>query len=52
MFYALERLTHQREAKYVILVYSCITSLLATIEHWDNTLNVFEVSFVEVSRFS
>ncbi|XP_076249856.1 TELO2-interacting protein 2 [Calliopsis andreniformis] len=37
MFHALERLTHQREAKYVILTYLCITSLLATIEHWDNT---------------
>ncbi|XP_029043752.1 TELO2-interacting protein 2-like [Osmia bicornis bicornis] len=42
IFHTLERLTHQREAKYVILVYSCITSLLATAEHWDNTLNVFE----------
>ncbi|XP_076623910.1 TELO2-interacting protein 2 [Colletes latitarsis] len=42
IFHALERLTHQREAKYVTLVYLCMTSLLATIEHWDNTLNVFE----------
>nr|XP_003703478.1 PREDICTED: TELO2-interacting protein 2-like [Megachile rotundata] len=42
MFHTLERLTHQREVKYVLLVYSCITSLLATIEHWDDTLNVFE----------
>ena len=42
IFHTLERLTRQREAKYVTLVYSCITSLLATIEHWDKTLNVFE----------
>ncbi|XP_053984671.1 TELO2-interacting protein 2-like [Hylaeus anthracinus] len=42
IFHALEHLTHQREAKYVILVYMCMSSLLATIEHWDNTLNVFE----------
>ncbi|XP_015429301.1 PREDICTED: TELO2-interacting protein 2-like [Dufourea novaeangliae] len=42
IFHALERLTHQREPKYVILVYLCISSLLATMEHWDNTLNVFE----------
>lgn len=42
IFQILTRLTHQREAKYVILVYLCLTSLLATIEHWDNGLNVFE----------
>ncbi|CAK9800451.1 TELO2-interacting protein 2 [Anthophora quadrimaculata] len=41
ILHALEGLTLQREAKYVILVYSCITSLLATMEHWDSTLNVF-----------
>lgn len=48
IFHALECLSHQRESKYVILVYVCLTSLLATIEHWDNTLNVFEVSLVHV----
>lgn len=42
IFHALECLSHQREAKYVILIYKCLTNLLATIEHWDNTLNVFE----------
>lgn len=42
IFHTLERLTHQREASYVILVYLCITSLLATMEHWDKSLNVFE----------
>lgn len=42
IFHALECLSHQRESKYVILVYVCLTSLLATIEHWNNTLNVFE----------
>ncbi|CAK9823377.1 TELO2-interacting protein 2 [Anthophora retusa] len=41
ILHALEGLTLQREAKYVILVYSCVTSLLATMEHWDSTLNVF-----------
>ena len=44
VFHALENLNNQRVAKYVILVYKCLANLLATIEHWDNTLNVFEVS--------
>lgn len=42
MFHALERLTHQRESKYIVLVYSCIASLLVTIEHWDYTLKILE----------
>ncbi|XP_076761950.1 TELO2-interacting protein 2 [Xylocopa sonorina] len=42
ILHALERLTHQKEAKYVILVYVCIKYLLSTIERWDNTSNVFE----------
>ncbi|XP_078039959.1 TELO2-interacting protein 2 [Augochlora pura] len=44
MFYSLERLTHKSEARYVLLVYSCITSLLATMEYWDDTFNSFNWS--------
>ncbi|KAG7197697.1 hypothetical protein KM043_014457 [Ampulex compressa] len=42
IYHVFERLTHQREARYVVLVYSCMASLLVTMEHWDSTLNVFE----------
>lgn len=43
IYHALELLTHQKEARYIIPLYSCMTSLLATMEHWDNTINLFEV---------
>ncbi|XP_012538992.1 TELO2-interacting protein 2 [Monomorium pharaonis] len=43
IYHALELLTHQKEAKYVIPLYYCMASLLATMEHWDNnTINLFE----------
>ncbi|KAK1130417.1 hypothetical protein K0M31_018548 [Melipona bicolor] len=42
IFHALENLSRQREAKYVILTYKCLANLLATVEHWNNMLNVFE----------
>lgn len=44
IYHALERLTHQKEIRYVIPVYSCLASLLATMEHWDSTMNLFEVN--------
>ncbi|XP_012057399.1 PREDICTED: TELO2-interacting protein 2-like [Atta cephalotes] len=42
IYHALQLLTHQKEAKYIIPLYSCMASLLATMEHWDNTINLFE----------
>lgn len=42
ILHALENLSRQRKAKYVILTYKCLANLLATIEHWNNMLNVFE----------
>ncbi|XP_024891585.1 TELO2-interacting protein 2-like [Temnothorax curvispinosus] len=42
IYHALEHLTHQKEVRYVIPLYSCMASLLATMEHWDNTINLFE----------
>ncbi|KAK2575390.1 hypothetical protein KPH14_001054 [Odynerus spinipes] len=42
IYHALERLTHQREVRYVVPLHLCLTSLLATMEHWSNNLNVFE----------
>ncbi|XP_012221590.1 TELO2-interacting protein 2 [Linepithema humile] len=42
IYHALERLTHQKEVRYIMPLYSCMASLLATTEHWDNTINLFE----------
>ncbi|XP_077257773.1 TELO2-interacting protein 2 [Temnothorax americanus] len=42
IYHALEHLTHQKEVRYVIPLYSCMASLLATMEHWDNAINLFE----------
>lgn len=42
IFHALEGILRQREAKYVIPVYACMANVLATIEHWDTNLNMFE----------
>ncbi|KOX76113.1 hypothetical protein WN51_11828 [Melipona quadrifasciata] len=42
ILHALENLSRQREAKYVILIYKCLANLLATVEHWNTMLNVFE----------
>ncbi|XP_011880571.1 PREDICTED: TELO2-interacting protein 2-like [Vollenhovia emeryi] len=42
IYHALKLLTHRKEVKYVIPLYSCMASLLATMEHWDNTINLFE----------
>lgn len=44
IYHTLELLSHQKEIRYVIPLYSCMASLLATIEHWDNTINLFEVT--------
>ncbi|KAL6263760.1 hypothetical protein P5V15_003844 [Pogonomyrmex californicus] len=34
-------LTHQKEVRYIIPLYTCLASLLTTTEHWDKS-NVFE----------
>ncbi|KAL0105458.1 hypothetical protein PUN28_016847 [Cardiocondyla obscurior] len=37
IYHALELLTRQKEVKYIIPLYSCISSLLATMEHYDDS---------------
>jgi len=46
IYHALERLTHQKEVRYIMPLYSCMAILLATMEHWDNTINLFEVNLI------
>lgn len=42
IYHTLELLSRQKEVRYIIPLYFCMASLLATIEHWDNTINLFE----------
>lgn len=45
IYHALEKLTHQKEARYVIPLYYCIAKLLETTEMWNRNKNLYEVNF-------
>ncbi|EZA57175.1 hypothetical protein X777_01781 [Ooceraea biroi] len=42
IYHALEMLSRQKEVRYIVPLYTCMASLLATMEHWDNTINLLE----------
>ncbi|XP_008561066.1 TELO2-interacting protein 2 [Microplitis demolitor] len=42
LYDALEKLTHEREVKYIIPLYNCITLILINIESANNTINPYE----------
>ncbi|XP_043498158.1 TELO2-interacting protein 2-like [Polistes fuscatus] len=42
VYYTLERLAHQRNVKYVVPLYLCLTNILEMLDMYDNNKNMFE----------